>query len=82
MHLIVAPEAETRMNRTDRILKVLVAESSVELKKVTNPQIQEAKLVPSKVNKRKYTLKDSEFFSFGYISRSGIARPHESSIWK
>lgn len=43
MHLIVAPEAENGMNRKDTILKVLVAENFVELKKVTNPQIQEAK---------------------------------------
>lgn len=45
------------MKRTDIILKELMTKNFAELKKVTNPQIREAKLALSKINKKKSTLR-------------------------
>lgn len=60
MHLSVAPTRETRTNGVNTVLEEVMTENFEELKKVTNPQIQEAKLVLSKINN-----KDSDFISFG-----------------
>lgn len=76
MRLIVAPEGENGVNRVDIIFQELMTINFSELKKVTNPQIQEAKLVPSKINKEKSTCKDCDFTSFGCIPKSEIAGYH------
>lgn len=50
IHLIAAPEGENRMSRAEITLKQMTTQKFAELNKVTNPQIQEAKLILSKMN--------------------------------
>lgn len=68
------------MNKINTIFKELISGKFAESKKITNPQIQEAKLVPSKINERKSTLKIVIFISFDYIPIHGIVGSYDSSI--